>query len=150
MKLYLRMILVGGMLLLGGCSEKEQTDEQDTISDDGMEEVEVEESGTSIEEETEEPKSQSPEAKNGEASPLLKKGESTTFIFSEAGEYSIFCEPHPVMKMKVMVEDGAEQSGEVSLDIQDYAFSEETITVAPGTVITWTNQDSAQHNVAFE
>jgi hypothetical protein len=55
-----------------------------------------------------------------------------------------------VMKMKVIVEEGASTSGEVSLDLADYAFSEESITVAPRTVITWTNQDSAQHNVAFE
>jgi plastocyanin len=150
MQLYFGMILVGIMLVLGGCSEKEQSDEHDTMNEEGKEEVEVEETDTSVEEEVEEPKVELTEAKSGEASPLLKKGESTAFVFNEAGEYSIYCQPHPVMKMKVVVEGGAEQSGEVSIDIQDYAFSEETITVALGTVITWTNQDSAQHNVAFE
>lgn len=54
------------------------------------------------------------------------------------------------MKMKVNVEEDASNSVEVKLDITDYAFSEESITISPGTVITWTNQDSAQHNVAFE
>jgi plastocyanin len=90
------------------------------------------------------------EAASGEASPLLSKGDMTSFVFNEAGEFNVYCEPHPVMKMKVIVEEGASTSGEVALELADYAFSEESITVAPGTVITWTNQDSAQHNVAFE
>lgn len=93
---------------------------------------------------------QAPEAMSGEASELLSQGDTTSFVFNETGEFSIFCEPHPVMKMTVIVEEGAEQSGEVALDIADYEFSEETITVAPGTTITWTNQDLAQHNVAFD
>jgi len=79
----------------------------------------------------------------------LKKGDMTSFVINEAGDFNVYCEPHPVMKMTVIVEEGATTSGEVALNIADYAFSE-SITVAPGTVITWTNQDSAQHNVAFE
>ncbi len=94
--------------------------------------------------------SDAPEAASGEASQLLSKGDMTSFAFNEAGEFNVYCEPHPVMKMKVIVEEGASTSGEVALELADYAFSEESITVAPGTVITWTNQDSAQHNVAFE
>ncbi|WP_342542251.1 hypothetical protein MHH33_15445 [Paenisporosarcina sp. FSL H8-0542] len=73
-----------------------------------------------------------------------------SFVFNEDGEFSVYCEPHPVMKMKVNVEEGASNSGEVKLDIAHYAFSEESMTISPGTVITWANQDSAQHNVAFE
>ena len=155
MKLYLGMIVIGGMLVLGACSEEEQPIVNDTMEEEEMEEnvVEeevVEETENSEEETPEEPSTDASEATMGEASPLLKKGESTSFVFSEAGEFSIYCEPHPVMKMNVVVEEGAELSGDVSLEIVDYEFSEETITVAPGTVITWTNQDSAQHNVAFE
>lgn len=155
MKLSLGMIVLGGMLVLGACSEEEQTVENDMVEQEEMEEevVEeevVEETETTEVETPEEPSTDATEATMGEASPLLKKGESTSFVFNEIGDFSIYCEPHPVMKMNVVVEEGAELSGDVSLEIVDYEFSEETITVAPGTVITWTNQDSAQHNVAFE
>lgn len=154
MKLYLGMIVIGGMLVLGACSEEEQPIVNDTmeevVEEEVVEEKVVEETETTEVETLEEPTTDATEATVGEASPLLKKGESTSFVFNETGDFSIYCEPHPVMKMNVVVEEGAELSDAVSLEIVDYEFSEETITVAPGTVITWTNQDSAQHNVAFE
>ena len=150
MKLYLGMIFIGGMLLLGGCNEEVQPSENDMKVEEGMEEEVVQETESPKVETPEEAETDVTEATTGEASPLLKKGESTSFIFSEMGEFAIYCQPHPVMKMNVVVEEGADLSGDVSLEIVDYEFSEETITVAPGTVITWTNQDSAQHNVAFE
>ena len=155
MKLYLGMIVIGGMLVLGACSEEEQpivndTTEEEVMDEEIVEEDVVEETETPEVEKSEEPTTEATEATMGEASPLLKKGESTSFVFNETGDFSIYCEPHPVMKMNVVVEEGAELSGDVSLEIVDYDFSEEAITVAPGTVITWTNQDSAQHNVAFE
>ena len=157
----LGVLLIGGMLVLGACGEEEAqpagnepVEEEMETSEEAVEEEVVEEEVTEeevVEEETteEEPMKDAAEAASGEASPLLKKGDMTSFVFNEAGEFNVFCEPHPVMKMTVVVEEGATTSGEVALDIADYAFSE-SITVAPGTVITWTNQDSAQHNVAFE
>ncbi len=155
----LGILLIGGMLVLGACGEEAQPaanepveEEMETSEEEVVKEEVVEEEATeeTVEEEaTEEPMTDAAEAASGEASPLLKKGEMTSFVFNETGEFKVFCEPHPVMKMTVVVEEGATTSGEVALDIADYAFSE-SITVAPGTVITWTNQDSAQHNVAFE
>jgi plastocyanin len=152
----LGVLLIGGMLVLGACGEEEaqpaanepveeemETSEEEVVEEEATEEETVEE------EATEEPMTDAAEAASGEASPLLKKGDMTSFVFNETGEFKVFCEPHPVMKMTVVVEEAATTSGEVALDIADYAFSE-SITVAPGTVITWTNQDSAQHNVAFE
>lgn len=171
------LILAGGMLILAACGEENQTSEgQDDMPEEteaveeeaGSEEEaseempeeeaeeaepaeEAEEPAEASEESAEAPEGeQAPEAMSGEASELLSQGDTTSFVFNETGEFSIFCEPHPVMKMTVIVEEGAEQSGEVALDIADYEFSEETITVAPGTTITWTNQDLAQHNVAFD
>ncbi|MDX1806319.1 MAG: plastocyanin/azurin family copper-binding protein [Paenisporosarcina sp.] len=160
------VLLIGGMLVLGACGEEEaqpaanepveeeMEKSEEVVEEEATEEEAVEEETTeeeAVEEETteEEPMTDAAEAASGEASPLLKKGEMTSFVFNETGEFKVFCEPHPVMKMTVVVEEGATTSGEVALDIADYAFSE-SITVAPGTVITWTNQDSAQHNVAFE
>ncbi|WP_394189736.1 plastocyanin/azurin family copper-binding protein [Paenisporosarcina quisquiliarum] len=150
MKLSLGMIAIGGMLVLGACSEEGQSVENNMMGEEVVGEEVVEETETPEVETAEEPTTEATEATVGEASPLLKKGDSTSFIFNEIGDFSIYCEPHPVMKMNVVVEEGAELSDDVSLEIVDYEFSEETITVAPGAVITWTNQDSAQHNVAFE
>lgn len=155
------VLLIGGMLVLGACGEEAQpasnepVEEEMDTSEEVVEEEVVEDEGTEeevVEEETteEEPMTDASEAASGEASPLLKKGDMTSFVFNGVGEFNVFCEPHPVMKMTVVVEEGASTSGEVALELADYAFNEESITVAPGTVITWTNQDSAQHNVAFE
>ncbi|MFD1032680.1 plastocyanin/azurin family copper-binding protein [Metaplanococcus flavidus] len=158
------LLLAGAALILAACGDdgtQPSEEQNDTVEETEVVEPEEnteEEASEESAEETEEAEEttevqdaeQVPEAMNGEASELLSKGEKTSFVFNEIGEFSIFCEPHPVMKMTVVVEEGAELSGEVDLDIADYEFSEETIVVAPGTVITWTNQDLAQHNVAFK
>jgi plastocyanin len=34
-----------------------------------------------------------------------------------------------------------------SVSIQNFAFTPKTLTVSPGTTVTWTNNDSAPHNV---
>lgn len=91
-----------------------------------------------------------PEAQSGEASEVLSNGGATAFVFNEAGEWDVFCELHPSMETKVIVEEGAEINGEASLAMEEMAFSESSITVAPGTVVTWTNADTADHNVAFK
>lgn len=150
----LGLLLAAGMLSLAACGEEQSS------ADDSAEEAVAEQESTAeektsteaAEEKTEEdsPEENPPEAMSGAASDLLSNGEMTSFVFNEAGEFSIFCEPHPVMKMTVLVEEGAEKVDEVAVDIADYEFGEETITVAPGTTIVWTNQDQAQHNVAFE
>lgn len=93
---------------------------------------------------------EAPEATSGASSDLLSNGEKTSFLFKEEGEYSIFCEPHPVMEMTVIVEEGADQSGRVPIDIANYAFSEKTVTVAPGTTIAWTNKEQLEHNVSIK
>ena len=41
------------------------------------------------------------------------------------------------------------QSPPASVTIENFAFSPETITIKPGTTITWTNQDVAAHTVKF-
>lgn len=159
----LGVLLLGGMLVLAACGEEEaqpvgnepveeemDMSEEQATEKEVVEEEAVEEEAAEEESSEAQPVTDAAEAKKGEASPLLSKGEMTSFVFNEVGEFPIFCAPHPVMKMTVIVEEGASNSGELALDIADYDFSEESITVAPGTIITWTNQDSAQHNVAFE
>ncbi|QBP42245.1 plastocyanin/azurin family copper-binding protein [Paenisporosarcina antarctica] len=164
----LGVLLLGGMLVLAACGEEEaqpvgnepveeemdmseeQATDEEAVEEEAVEEEASEEEATEKESSEAQPVTDAAEAKKGEASPLLAKGEMTSFVFNEVGEFPIFCAPHPVMKMTVIVQEGASTSGELALDIADYNFSEESITVAPGTIITWTNQDSAQHNVAFE
>ena len=38
-------------------------------------------------------------------------------------------------------------TGDVAVSIKDFLFKDATVTVAPGTKITWTNEDSAVHSV---
>ncbi|RAZ73447.1 plastocyanin/azurin family copper-binding protein [Planococcus halotolerans] len=156
------LLLAGAALILAACGDDgmQTSEEQNDVAEETevVEQEKSNEQAASEEAETEETEESSetqkegeaPEAISGKASELLSKGEKTSFVFNQIGEFSIFCEPHPVMKMTVVVEEGAELSGEVELDIADYEFSEETIVVAPGTIITWTNLDGAQHNVAFK
>jgi plastocyanin len=84
------------------------------------------------------------------ASPLLKKGETVTYNFPNEGVYYIHCDPHPVMKMKITVQADAPSTEKLELDIVNYEFSEKEIVISPGTSITWTNKDLAEHNVAIE
>ncbi|AIY05639.1 hypothetical protein Plano_1674 [Planococcus sp. PAMC 21323] len=164
-------ILAAGLLSLAACGQEQPvteepaepaTEEQSTTTEETTEEPEEEVTEEASEEEvteeepaeetTEEEPAQenAPEAMSGTASNLLSNGETTSFVFNEPGEFAIFCEPHPVMQMTVIVEEGAEAMDSIEVDIADYDFSEESITVAPGTTIVWTNQDQVQHNVAFE
>ena len=155
------LLVIAGMLFLSGCSEQEQPKAENEAEVEEQEERENTDTREEKEEETtveseeneaseEELSEELPEAVSGAASDLLSNGEMTSFVFKESGQYSIFCEPHPVMQMTVLVEDSAEKMDKVTVDIADYEFGEETITIAPGTTIVWTNQDQVQHNVAIK
>lgn len=151
-------ILAASILSLAACGQEQTSsdekaepavEEQESTAEEATTEEVAEEPAEEVVEE-EPAEESSPEAKSGTASDLLSNGDKTSFVFNEAGEFSIFCEPHPVMQMIVIVEEGAEAMDKIEVDISDYAFGEETITVAPGTTIEWTNQDQVQHNVAFK
>ncbi|MBU9674953.1 hypothetical protein KQ939_02755 [Planococcus sp. CP5-4] len=168
------LLLAAGMLSLAACGQDDTASDEETQApaqeeSADMEEMPEEEPMEDMEEDAaeeepaeeaaeEEPaedaesgeQASTPEAMSGGASDLLSNGEMTSFVFNEAGEYAVYCEPHPVMQMTVIVEEGAEMMDKVSVDIADYEFGEDTITVAPGTTVEWTNQDQVQHNVAFE
>jgi plastocyanin len=148
-------LAVGGILVLGACGQEEaQPAEQGTdVADHEMDKGDHDPDGAAAEDE---PESSSvdpagaAEAKSGTASPLLAQGEATSFVFSETGEFPIHCEAHPDMQMKVIVEEGASASGEAAVEIADFAYGEAELTVAPGTVVTWTNKDEVRHNVFIE
>ncbi len=45
---------------------------------------------------------------------------------------------------------GAQQDQNVIVSIQDFAFNPPNITVAPGTTVTWVNNDSAPHTTTAD
>lgn len=47
-------------------------------------------------------------------------------------------------------DDGDVQSGEVEAKISGFAFLPDNITVKKGSTVTWTNEDSVQHNVVSD
>lgn len=42
------------------------------------------------------------------------------------------------------------QAATTSVNIKNNAFSPQSVTIKAGDTVTWTNQDSVQHNVDFE
>jgi plastocyanin len=48
------------------------------------------------------------------------------------------------------VQSTSVQSGDVEISIANFAFDPATITIPAGTTITWTNNDSASHNVTAD
>lgn len=86
----------------------------------------------------------------GEGSDYLVQGASYSRTFDAAGEYAYYCHPHPQMTGRVVVADREDAlSGNVSVVMRDIAFSPAEITVAPGTTVTWTNEDVPEHTVTF-
>ena len=98
----------------------------------------------------------------------LAPGDSFSFTFEDAGTFDYVCSYHPNMQGSVEVEAGAAPSAaspappdgtpapadddggapsEVSVEIKDFAFNPETLSVAPGTTVTWTNNDTTAHTV---
>ncbi|MBZ5201370.1 hypothetical protein HU147_09095 [Planomicrobium chinense] len=147
-------LIVGGVLVLGACGQEDAQPAEDTdVADHEMDKGDHDADDAAKEDEPESSSidpADAPEAASGTASPLIAKGEITSFVFSEAGEFPLHCDPHPTMTMTVIVEDGASSSGEAAVEMADLAFSESELTVAPGTVVTWTNQDEVEHNVSFD
>ncbi len=129
----------------------EENDSMEKSNEEGTQEESSSEGGDKKKEENDksEPAKEGEEVTSDIASPLLKEGETVTYSFPEKGVYNVHCDPHPIMKMKITVEEGAETSEHLELEIKDYAYSEKEVVIAPGTSITWTNKDFAEHNVAI-
>lgn len=84
-------------------------------------------------------------------SELVDQGGSYAATFEEPGTYAYHCHPHPSMTATIVVSDTPEAlGGAVNITLKDYAFTPSTLTVRPGTVVTWTNEDPVAHTVTFE
>ena len=90
---------------------------------------------------------------------IMQPGESVTITFDEAGSFAYSCQIHPVMTGTITVGDPAQASpvasptsatpvagGEgATVTIQDFAFGPQSVEIAVGTTVTWTNDDQAPH-----
>lgn len=45
---------------------------------------------------------------------------------------------------------GGPATSSTSVVIRNFAFQQQTVTVAPGTTVTWTNQDTSAHTVTAD
>ena len=81
-------------------------------------------------------------------STTIGSGKTYSNTFSTAGTYLYHCSIHPLMTSKVIVTSTPIASAAVS--IENGAFVPAIITVAAGTTITWTNNDSMAHTVTSD
>lgn len=80
----------------------------------------------------------------------VKPDASVSYTFpNKDTTIAYFCRIHVAsgMKGKVIVKKGAQKSGSVTVTMKNTKFDPATITVAPGTKITWVNKDSFNHTV---
>jgi plastocyanin len=91
----------------------------------------------------------------------LAKGDTFSFTFDEAGEFAYHCNIHKRMKATIVVKEaesapagnetaGNETAGGEAIEIQDFQFSPDTLTVPVGTTVTWTNGGEAPHTVTAD
>jgi plastocyanin len=71
----------------------------------------------------------------------LNQNDVFTFTFTTPGVYDYVCAFHNNMTGKVVVE------AITNVDIQEFAFVPQTITIPVGTAVRWTNKDAATHTV---
>jgi plastocyanin len=86
-------------------------------------------------------------------SPLLANGDSWSYTFEEAGTYQVQCRPHPHMRQTVhVVEPGDDAPGEptTEVEIEGLKYRPDEIRVEAGETVTWTNYDSAGHDVTVK
>jgi plastocyanin len=84
----------------------------------------------------------------GFGSGLLNNGGTYTYTFATAGTYNYNCSIHTTMTAKVIVTPTP--TGSASVSIEYMSFQPAIITVAAGTIVTWTNNDSVTHTVTSD
>lgn len=80
-------------------------------------------------------------------SPDLPTGASWTHFFGEVGVFYYHCHPHPFMQGIIEVKEGPYTRGSTSVAIQGHKFVPDRLTIAPGTNVTWKNEDPVVHTV---
>ncbi len=75
---------------------------------------------------------------------VVNPGGSYSHTFTAQGVYPYHCSIHPFMKGNVSVGAAANI---VSVDISNLQYHPEDLTIASGTTVVWTNNDSMSHTV---
>ncbi|MHB8605123.1 MAG: cupredoxin domain-containing protein [Thermoplasmatota archaeon] len=78
----------------------------------------------------------------------IAAGVTFSFTFTDPGTFTYTCTIHPAMKGKIVVTSDA-GDGTRPVDIQNSAFPD-TVTIAKGMTVTWTNKDSFAHTVTSD
>ncbi len=79
-------------------------------------------------------------------SPDLPSGVSWTLTLTEPGTYYYHCHPHPFMHGVIDVTEDA-PGHEVFVDVVDYDFAPDHVSIRPGGRVNWTNTGSTLHTV---
>lgn len=71
----------------------------------------------------------------------------TLFVIFASGQKDISIS---VLARELMAQIGLVAQEEITIEIVDMAFVPLTITVRPGTKVTWVNRDAMRHNIAAD
>jgi len=83
--------------------------------------------------------------------PNMEPGGTTSITFDESWAGIVLryhCHPHPFMTGNVTVQRGAEVSNEnLIVRVHGFMYDPSEITIAPGTNVTWVNEDNVNHTI---
>lgn len=79
----------------------------------------------------------------------ISPGAEFSFTFDSEAMVDYFCTIHPEMEGSVTVENGA-SSDPVTVIIDNLEFNPSDITIAPGTEVTWSNEDDVTHTATSQ
>lgn len=83
---------------------------------------------------------------NGEFdSGTLNNGDSYDHIFMTPGTYNYICSIHPSMNGAITVAGGTHSENYHIVNIQNFAFDPQELTIALGDTVHWVNMDTAPH-----
>ncbi len=80
-------------------------------------------------------------------SPTMGRGAVFSHTFSTPGVVRYYCRIHGVTMSGTVVVDPGSAQGDSAVQISDNLFNPSTITVRPGSTVTWTNQGNFEHIV---
>lgn len=80
----------------------------------------------------------------------ISPGGSYSFTFNSEAAIDYICTFHSDMEGDITIEEGADLSGEVTITIENFTFNPASVTIAPGTEVTWVNNDEVAHTATSQ